>query len=141
MDEVASGLFVGTVVDAGNESVLRERGVTAIVSLTHCEPESGFPSDVTVVDVPMMDGPQNEQSTFRRAVTEVLFRLDADDGVLVHCSAGASRSPAVAATTLALQRDIGLDEAFRQVSERRPVVDPHDALVRQAARVCVDLRG
>jgi len=139
VDEIASGLFVGTTADAGDGSRLHECGVTAVVSLTHADPQGGYPDGVTVVEVPMVDGPQNERAAFDRAVTAVASRLD-EGGVLVHCSAGASRSPAVAATALALSEGIGLDEAFRRVAARRDAVDPHDALVRRAASVFVDRR-
>lgn len=139
IDAVADGLFVGTLAAAGNESLLHEHGITAIVSLTYCEPESGFPSEIPVADRPMKDGPQNEQTSFERAVAETLRRLEAGDTVLVHCSAGASRSPSVAATSLALQRELGFEEAFEQVVRRRTDADPHDALVRQSMRVYKNL--
>jgi atypical dual specificity phosphatase len=139
MDEVASGLFVGTVDDAGDGSLLRDHGVTVVVSLTHGGPDGGYPDGVTVVDVPMKDGPRNDRGAVDRAVTAVSSRLD-DHGLLVHCSAGASRSPAVAATALALHEGIGLDDAFRRIRARRDAVDPHDALVRRAASVLTDRR-
>jgi len=135
MDEVADGLFVGTAEDAGAGALLCEQGVETIVSVTHSGPDGGFPAGVTVERVPMMDGPRNEQQRFDRAVTHVLSCLEAGTCVLVHCSAGASRSPAVAATALALHDGVTLDEAFEQVANRRPAVDPHAAIVRQAARV------
>jgi len=112
MDAVADGLFVGTIDDAENTMRLRDRSVDAVVSLTHdipCVPE------VSVARIPMIDGPQNDVQTFERAVIETLERLDEVDQVLVHCSAGASRSPAVAATALALHTQIGLEAAFEQV--------------------------
>ena len=83
----------------------------------------------------MVDGPQNDTQTFERAVIETLQRVDEGDRVLVHCSAGASRSPAVAATALALHTQIGLEAAFEQVANRRDAIDPHETVVRQAARV------
>ena len=132
MDAVADRLFVGTIDDAENTIQLRDRSVDIVVSLTHdipCVPE------VSVTRIPMVDGPQNDAQTFKRAVIETLERLDEGNRVLVHCSAGASRSPAVAATALALHSQIGLETAFEQVANRRDAVDPHEAVVRQAARV------
>ena len=132
MDAVADRLFVGTIDDAENTIQLRDRSVDTVVSLTHdipCIPE------VSVTRIPMVDGPQNDTQTFERAVIETLQRVDEGDRVLVHCSAGASRSPAVAATALALHTQIGLEAAFEQVANRRDAVDPHEAVIRQAARV------
>lgn len=135
MDEVGDGLFVGTVGDAGNKPLMHEHDIKVIVSLTHVEPDDGFPSDLAVVRVPMKDGPQNDQQVFERAITHTLSHLGVGDKILVHCSAGASRSPAVAATALALYEEIGLQTAFEQVADCRNAVDPHEAVIRQAARV------
>ncbi len=83
----------------------------------------------------MMDGPQNSRDAFETAVGEVLARLDAGEVSLVHCLAGGSRSPAVAATALAIHTNSDLTTVFQQIQDRRPAVDPHDALFRQAATV------
>jgi predicted protein tyrosine phosphatase len=135
MDEVASALHVGSIDDAADQSLLAEHRISVIVSLTHAEPETGFPPDVTVVRLPMMDGPRNDRQTFLRAVDETVTRWEAGDRVLVHCSAGASRSPAVAATVVSLSTDRTLETVFQQLKERRPAVEPHEALLRQAASV------
>ena len=81
----------------------------------------------------MLDGPQNEYSAFADAAETVVERREAGQRVLIHCSAGASRSPAVAAAAMTRLTDRDLDEAFEQVLARRPAADPHDALVRRAA--------
>jgi len=88
MDEIADRLFVGTVEDAGDEALIRKHSIVSIVSLTHSEPDGGFPSDLTVKNVPMRDGPRNDQQRFDRAVTHVLSCLKTGDNLLVHCSAG-----------------------------------------------------
>jgi protein-tyrosine phosphatase len=135
MDEVADGLFVGTLKDAGDEALIQEHSIVNIISLTHGEPNGGFSSDLTVENIPMKDGPRNDQQKFDKAVTYVLACLKTGDNLLVHCSAGASRSPAVAATALALYDEVRLEAAFEQVSKHRSAVDPHEAVVQQAARV------
>lgn len=134
MNEIDSGLFIGTKADAGDQSRLADHDITAIVSLTYSEPDGGFPASVTVHTHPMMDGPRNDHETFNAAVRDVLAEHEAGERVLVHCSAGASRSPAVVATVLALSTELTLDSALKRLTERRPAVDPHEALIRQAAR-------
>jgi protein-tyrosine phosphatase len=135
MDEIVDGLFIGTVEEAGAEALMREYDIEVIVSLTHEGPDDGFPSDLKVVRLPMKDGPQNDQQVFEQAVTHVLSRLRSGDNVLVHCSAGASRSPAVAATALALYNEVGLETGFEQIANCRNAADPHEAVIRQAARI------
>jgi protein-tyrosine phosphatase len=133
MDEVADGILVGTEADASDEPSLRAHDVDVVVSLTHRTPRTG---DVTRVDVPMADGPRNEFDAFAEAVREVIARRERGDRVLVHCSAGASRSPAVAAAATTQLTEIDLNAAFKRIIDGRPEADPHDALVRQAARYC-----
>jgi len=134
MDEVAPRLYVGTDDDAADAAALRERGVTTVVSLTHRTPEP-TPDGVAVVEAPMLDGPRNDRGAFAEAVSAVRTALDDGETVLVHCAAGASRSPAVAAAALALHEDRSLEDAFEQVAARRDAADPHPALVRQAVHV------
>jgi protein-tyrosine phosphatase len=130
MNAIADGIFVGTVSDAEDEPLLRGRGIEVVISLTHDAPNTG---SVDRVDIPMLDGPRNEYSSFADAAETVVERREAGKRVLVHCSAGASRSPAVAAAAMTRLTDRNLDEAFEQVLARRPEVDPHEALVRRAA--------
>lgn len=111
MDEVADGLFVRTVEDAGDKALIREHRIASIVSLTHSEPDGGFPSDLTVDNVPMIDGPRNDHQRFDRVVTQVLSCLKTGDNLLVHCSVRASRIPAVAAIALALYGQVELETA------------------------------
>jgi len=131
MDEVFNGIYVGTESDAGDESILRKHGVDTVVSLTHSQPDTG---DITRVDVPMVDGPQNSYQAFAEAEETVIEQRENGRRVLVHCSAGSSRSPSVAAAAITRLSDTTLNEAFNQIIEQRPKTDPHDALVRQAVK-------
>ncbi|WP_255197687.1 dual specificity protein phosphatase family protein [Halorarius litoreus] len=135
MDRVADRLFVGTAADATS----LDDGVTAVVSLTHDVPT--VDPEAAVVSVPLVDGPQCDATAFGRAVDETHDLLTAGETVLVHCAAGASRSPSVAATALALHSGQGLDAAFEQVADARAAVDPHPALVDRAATAYVDRRS
>ena len=138
MDAVAEGLRVGTAADATDDSLLETHGVTTIVSLTHETPNPAA-QDLTVRSIPLIDGPQNSREQFTKAVEETVAALAADESVLVHCSAGASRSPTVAATALALAQNMDLADAVQQVADNRAAVDPHEALLRQAAHVYTTL--
>ena len=138
MDAVADDLFVGTAEDATDDSLLETHGVTTIVSHTHETPNPAV-QDITVRSIPLIDRPQHSREQFTKAVEETVAALAADGSVLVHCSAGASRSPTVAATALALARDMDLEDALQQVADNRAAVDPHEALLRQAAHVYTTL--
>jgi|AntRauMinimDraft_4_1070384.scaffolds.fasta_scaffold01203_8 protein-tyrosine phosphatase len=138
MDKIARQVFVGTATDAADESLVDQHDITTILSLTHDTAADGFPAEVTVHSVPLVDGPQTDLENFRTAVHRLLTRLTANDTVLVHCAAGSSRNPAVAATAIALDQEVTLEDAFQRVIDRRDGTDPHRALVRQAARICTE---
>jgi len=131
MDKVADRIFVGTESDAGDKSLLRKHGVDTVISLTHSNPDTG---NVTRLDVPMIDGPQNDSEVFAQAVSEVIEHRKSGRKILIHCSAGASRSPSVAAAAISHLTEKDLNEAFNQIIECRSEVEPHDALVRQAVK-------
>ncbi|GAB3312127.1 dual specificity protein phosphatase family protein [Haloplanus salinarum] len=132
MNEVFNGIYVGTESNAGDELLLQKHGVDTVISLTHSNPETG---DITRVDVPMVDGPQNSYQSFAEAVETVVEQRENGRCVLVHCSAGSSRSPSVAAAAITHLTENNLNEAFNQIIEQRPETDPHDALVRQAVKI------
>jgi len=133
MHQVADGLYVGGIGAASEESALHDAGIEVVVGLTHDPPAGGYPDAVRVVREPMVDGPRNEAPAFERAVEATRDALTSDERALVHCSAGSSRSVAVAAAALTEATDRDLEAAFGQVVDRRPPADPHPALVRRAA--------
>lgn len=135
MDEIESGLYVSGVDDIRTESVIVNRGLTAVVSLTHDQPFDRAPDSFVIERIPLLDGPQHDPKSFQRAVRATRAFWRADEHVLVHCSAGASRSPAVAATVIALETEKGLTDAFQHVHARRDGVAPHNALIERAASV------
>lgn len=141
MDEVSPGLFVGALSDAGDEPLLQEHGVDRVVSLTHEDPENGFPDSVSVSKFEMMDGPQNDLEVLKEAVQDVVSALDSGESVLVHCSRGASRSVCVAATAVAIDQKLQMGKALLEVDKRRDGSDPHHRVVQNAFDAYRDLEG
>ena len=138
MDLVSPDLFVGTLDDATDSHRLEEDEITTVVSLTHETPDLSAKA-LDIYSIPLIDGPQNSREQFTKAVKETVTALTDGERVLVHCAAGASRSPTVAATALALVQELDLEDAIKQVADRRDAVDPHEALLRQAAHVYTEL--
>ncbi|WP_276257527.1 dual specificity protein phosphatase family protein [Haloglomus litoreum] len=133
MHRVGEDLYVGDLASVGDGRALHAAGIDVVVGLTHDAPTDGYPTGVDVVREPMVDGPRNDGSAFERAVDATLDALTDGHRTLVHCSAGSSRSVAVAAATLAETTDRDLEAAFQRVLACRPPADPHPALVRRAA--------
>jgi hypothetical protein len=131
MDHGTDSLLAGDADDTSDHDRLRAAGVTAVLSLTHGSPASPARGD-TVVDRPLVDGPRNDAEAFADAVDSLRSLLVRGERVLVHCSAGASRSVAVAAAALAVDGDVPADEALATVCAARGVAASHPALADRA---------
>lgn len=134
MEQVAPRLYIGGLDAAGDPEMLRRHGITAAVKLTHSEPDTPYPDDVTVAAHPLVDGPQSDFEDFREAVDRLWRLLDAGETVLVHCSVGSSRSGAVAAAALARVTESEIDGALAHIQTEKPDVEPHPALLEHARR-------
>jgi Predicted protein-tyrosine phosphatase len=77
---------------------------------------------------PLDDGPGNDWKTFECAVDTARKLLQQDGSVLVHCTAGISRSSAVIATVLAAEESRPLRESLSTVLQARSTATPHPAL-------------
>jgi protein-tyrosine phosphatase len=134
MRQVAPCLYIGGLTDAGRPKLLNTREITAVLKLTHSPPETPYPDAVTVADHPLIDGPQDDLEKFREAVDRLITLLERSETVLVHCSAGSSRSGAIAATALARMDGTDIETALARIQDKKPDVEPHPALLEHARR-------
>jgi protein-tyrosine phosphatase len=136
MREVTAGLFVADIQQAGDRARYDAHAITNAIKLTHDPPETGYPPEVTVHDFAMMDGPRNDQVILQRAVATAVEQLAAGGQVMIHCSAGASRSVAVAAATIAVRQDSHFETGLDAIRERlSPTLHPS---VRENAVTAVE---
>ncbi|WP_233553994.1 dual specificity protein phosphatase family protein [Halococcus sp. IIIV-5B] len=77
---------------------------------------------------PLVDGPGNDWSAFESTVDTARWLFRRDGSLLVHCTAGISRSSTVLAATLAAEERTSLAEAFDVVLDARPSAVSHPAL-------------
>jgi hypothetical protein len=113
-------LWLGHVGDVADLRTVLDAGVTAMVGLALNEPLPRITRDLIYCRFPLVDGPGNSASLLRAAVQTVAMMLDMRIPVLVYCSAGMSRSPAIVAAALALctgQDPLG---CLEQIAQDRP---------------------
>lgn len=119
---LANRLWIGNAHDIRPWQVDAEGRVEAIVDLAADEPIAQVPRDMVYVRLPLTDGEANPPGRVRLAIATVAGLLADDLGTLVCCSAGMSRSPAIAAAAIAiverLEVDVVLNSRFSNV--------PHD---------------
>jgi protein-tyrosine phosphatase len=113
MDEIIRGLYVG------NASIATKalNSFNLIVNCTKNIPDS-------IVD-PFVEGPIGEDSNdelllyLPEVTREVHDILSSNGTVLIHCAAGASRSPSVVAGYLIAYREYTLDDAILFIRSKR----------------------
>ena len=121
---IAQRLWIGHAGDARDVTGALNRGVEAVLQLAMEEPALSYPRDVTYCRVPLNDSGENSPDLLRIAVDFAASCLAQEIPLFICCSAGMSRSPAVAAAALARVRQMSLEDALEAIAANRP----HDVL-------------
>lgn len=105
LTEVQNNVFVSAKKPATNLSVLKTHEIETIINLgarCPCDPynDIDIQRDLDYIHIPIVDG-KNELHKVERAVRIVENELTSDRRILVHCSAGVSRSPSILAASMA----------------------------------------
>lgn len=115
MEQLQDDIFIGTLKDGGDTGEILANGITAIHKLTHKVPSDPYPEDVTVYPTVLIDRNISRYDHFKKAVLGLVHSLQRDETVLVHCSAGVSRTPIVTATAVALVEDRTIDDVLDDI--------------------------
>jgi protein-tyrosine phosphatase len=120
MDRITDTVAIGTEHEARDAALLRSHGIRSVVSLNDVlRPEHAAELGLAeVVGYRLLDG-ANDLRLFRWAVEDLVRLVRTSPPVLVHCRAGRSRSPAVAAGYLILTEGLSPDGALAPIAARR----------------------
>lgn len=126
-DEIVPGLWVGSAPSSVQVSALVSIGIEAVVDLRAEEDavRRAWPEYIAVYLEPLRDHGTPSIAELRRAAVAVSELTGAGRIVLVHCHAGVERAPTVACAALVLQ-GWTLEDAYRRVTESRPIAAPTD---------------
>lgn len=113
-------LWIGNARDARDLNQVLDLGITAVIDLAREEPPISYPREIVYCRLPLIDGDENQTVILQTALTTVAHFISADLPTLVACSAGMSRSPAIAAGALSLVHDCSFAEALQQVGATGP---------------------
>ena len=122
-------LWLGHAADARDVRGLYAAGIAAMVDLAMNEPPVVAPRDLVCCRFPLVDGADNPPWLLRAAVHTIAHLLAAGASTLVFCSAGMSRTPAVAAAALALLTRRSPEECLGEIG-RTGATDISPALWR-----------
>ncbi|UJR31261.1 hypothetical protein I4U23_018761 [Adineta vaga] len=132
MTEILPHIFVGNILDSQNLDRLNQNGITHIINSTPdlpCKWEGKYEYiRVDALDLPS----QNIRKYFDEVFQFIDTALrDKSNNVLVHCSAGISRSPTLVLAYMIKKYHLKLDEAFNKMRQLRRIVDPNVSFMIQ----------
>lgn len=109
-------LWTGHARDARNLQMLHEQYIVAVVDLAAEEEPCKLSRDLIYCRFPLVDGGDNERERLLLAIRLTILLLREAVPTLVACSAGMSRSPAVAAAALSIVDGMHINDALLQVT-------------------------
>lgn len=124
MNRISAKLWLGEAADACDIEAIGRNGITAALSLAEdaCHEER---DGILRTGVFLSDLHENPLSQYRKAVETIDRLLKEGHTVLIHCTAGISRSPAVVAGYLTSRKEMHPLQAWCLIVRRRPVVEPN----------------
>lgn len=132
-------LSIGNAGDLQDPSRLCAAEVRAVVDLAANEPlPQLLPRDLTYCRFPLLDGADNDPVVLRLAVRTVAALMAANVPVVVCCSNGMSRSPAIAAAAIGIADRISLEAALVRVASAG-THDVSPALWNDVCAACASL--
>ena len=113
-------LFIGNAVDARDLRLLYDNRIAAVVDLAANEPPAQLARDMIYCRIPIIDGDGNPSEIIETAIRCVISLIENDIRTLVACSAGMSRSPAIAAAAMAIVARCPPDNCLTAITTSGP---------------------
>lgn len=126
-------IFIGPVSAASSISLLQANSISHVLSVG-TSPSSKVPG-VAYHRVSVTDSPSSSILKISGTTCDIIeAALQSNNGtgrILVHCSAGISRSPAVVAAYLMKYHDMSLRMALGQIVRSRPQASPNSGFLQE----------
>lgn len=113
-------LWIGHAADGRDSAGICEREIEAVVQLAVDEPIPTLPREIIVLRIPLIDGSGNPADNLELAISSLTLLLQSKRNTLVCCSAGASRSPAVAACAMSRFTGQSLHDCLTEIHQHHP---------------------
>ncbi|TFK72451.1 phosphatases II [Pluteus cervinus] len=129
MHEIIKNLWLGDWSSSQDAETLKAKDITSILCVLPGDarqPEGFIHYQIQINDEPT----ENILVHLRSAIDFIQEQLDTGHGILVHCGAGISRSPAVVAAYLMHNYNLTVEEALIFIRGERDV-EPNDGFVEQ----------
>jgi protein-tyrosine phosphatase len=115
-------LLIGNAHEVRDLRQLYDRDIRHIIDLAANETPACLGRDQTYVRIPLLDGSGNDDDSIELAITTAVLLIRREKRTLIACSAGMSRSPCIAAASLALVTGDKLEDWISRIV----ATGPHD---------------
>ena len=129
MQEVQPGLFVGSYHPAADAAYLKQHGVTHVCCCI--DVKARFPSEFQYITLPAADANGYNIAQHFDETYEFIAKALATGGVLVHCGAGISRAPTIAAAFLIRRLGVTAHVAVAMIRKVRECASPNAGFFSQ----------
>lgn len=128
-------LYVGNEKDAADLDFLQQERIGNVLNVTQSVP--CFHQDTTSINYKRISARDNSLANLKRHFDETFLFIEAarkrHEKVLIHCSAGISRSSTIAIAYIMKYRGMAMSKAYNLVKSRRSIINPNLNFVGQLA--------
>jgi len=136
ISHICDGIFIGSWI-ASKTSTLRLHKIQSVISVG-ADPASPFAKGIEYTSIDLLDNEKEATKLVNEILPEALPYIHENvtntRNILIHCSAGKSRSVSIVAAYLMKYKEMGSDEAFEFIRTKRSVIDPNAGFVRALAK-------
>lgn len=126
MAKITDYLYLGGLTAAKKEDLLKENGITCVISAALESPELTYES-ITCTRIKLEDNPTCNIGIYFDLVADKIEKVRRERGkVLVHCIAGISRSATLVLAYLMKYQKMRLFDAHAHVHKKRRLVRPNN---------------
>lgn len=130
INEIVPGLYLSSYGGASNIDYLKRIGITDIINLS--DKENVAPTEFNYHRIQIADDPDADIKQYFAITNSIIDSvLETGGKVLVHCTAGVSRSPTIILAYLMVKNGYYMEEAFNFVYEKRRVIHPNEGFIQQ----------
>ncbi|MGN6546021.1 MAG: dual specificity protein phosphatase family protein [Aureliella sp.] len=113
-------LYLGNAMDVRDLRLLYDNQLVAVVDLAVNERPAQLSHDLIYLRIPIVDGNSNWSSSIELAIRCLIMLMNKRLKTVVACSAGMSRSPAIAAAAIAALTRRPIEECLLEIVANAP---------------------
>jgi len=127
IDQILDNMYLGNITASKDQETLISRGITHILVCAD-DLKCYYPEKYEYLKLPLKDVP--DQDLFPHFPAAINF-IEKSKVILVHCAAGASRSPSIVISYLMFKNRWKYAEAYDFVHKKRSRVSPNTGFIDQ----------